>query len=177
MPQRLDSAKQAAIRSWIITALGINAIWTGQNELRPILPYASINIIAGPVPDGTPQKKYKTTNTFTYLFRSMITLSVQVFSNTNHLALLRKLINSLTLPSHRQLLRAAGLSVYNDTSISPIDISALINTGIEKRGSIDITMAYADEVDDLSGEIVKMQLKGEAGSKFEDIDTTIDSTV
>jgi hypothetical protein len=79
----------------------------------------------------------------------------------------------MVLPTHRATLKAAGLSIYNDTDISPVDISELLDTGIEKRGSIDVTMAYAEEVDDVTGEINTTGIKGEAGSKFENIDITV----
>jgi len=174
MPERLNSTKQIAIQGWIETTLGISAIWTDQNSLRPALPYISINIIAGPQLDGTPQRTYKTTNIFTYLYRKVFTLSIQSFSNTNHLALLSDLINSITLPSKAGILKAAGLAVYNNTSISPTNISELINTGIEKRGSIDVTMAYAEEVDDPTGEIIKTNVSGISGTKFENVNTDIE---
>ena len=88
MPQRLNPAKQLAIISWIETALSITAIWSAQNATRPVLPYVSVNIISGPQLDGTPQKTYKELDTYTYIFRKVFTLSVQVFSHTNHPALL-----------------------------------------------------------------------------------------
>ncbi len=173
MPQRLDQAKQSAIISWIETALSLEAVWDKQNLPSPALPYVSCNIIAGPQLDGTPQRNYKTTDTFTHLFRKIFTLSVQAHAITNHLALLSTLINSMVLPTHRATLKDAGLAIYNDTDISPVDISELLDTGFEKRGSIDVTMAYAEEVDDVTGEINTTGVKGEAGSKFENIDTII----
>jgi hypothetical protein len=173
MPQRLNQAKQTAILAWIETALSIEAIWDKQNGNRPALPYVSVNIISGPQNDGTPEAKYKTTDTFTYIFRRIFTLSIQAHSQSNHLALLSTLISAITLPTQRATLRAAGLSVYNNNDILPTDISELIDTGFEKRGSIDVTMAFTDEIDDIPGEIQTVQLVGEPGSKFENIDTII----
>jgi hypothetical protein len=173
MPQRLNQAKQTAIIEWIQTALFITTIWDKQNAFRPALPYISVNIITGPQQDGTPEAKYKTTDVFTYIFRKIFTLSIQAHSQSNHLALLSTLINSMKLPTQRATLRAAGLSIYNDNDISPTDISELIDTGFEKRASIDVIMAFAEEVDDSPGEIQTMQLVGKAGTKFENIDTII----
>ena len=173
MPQRLNQAKQTAIIAWIETALSITAFWDKQNALRPSLPYISVNIITGPKRDGTPERTYKELDTYTYIFRKIITLSIQSHSQSNHLALLSTIIDSMTLPTQRATLRAAGLSIYNDDDIDPTDISELIDTGFEKRGSIDVTMAYADEIDDSPGEIQTMQLVGEPGTKFENIDTII----
>lgn len=173
MPQRLNQAKQTAIISWIETALSITAIWDKQNALRPDFPYISVNIIAGPQLDGTPEPKYKSTNIYTYIFRKIFTMSIQIHAVTNHLALLSTLINSIILPTHRATLRAAGLAIYNDTDISITDISELLNTGFEKRGAIDVTMAYAEEIDDTVGEIQTVGVKGKSGTKFENIDITI----
>ena len=176
MPQRLDSAKQLAIISWIETALSITAIWNDQNALRPALPFVSVNIISGPTPDGTYQVNYKELDTYTYLFRKLFTLSIQAFSTTNHLALLSILTNSINLPTHRSTLRAAGLAVYNETDIVPVNISELLETGMEKRGSIDVNMAYSEEVDDIPGEIQTTKIAGISGTKFENVDLTIEGT-
>ncbi len=173
MPSRLDVTKQTAIIAWIETALAISAIWDKQNALRPSLPYVSVNIIAGPQFDGTPEKKYKELDTYSYIFRKIFTLSIQSHSQTNHLALLSTLINSMMLATQRATLRAAGLSIYNDTDISPNDVSELIDTGFEKRAAIDVTMAFAEEIDDVPREIQTVQLVGAPGSKFENIDTII----
>jgi hypothetical protein len=173
MPDRLDTAKQAAILTWIQTALSVTAIWDKQNGNRPALPYVSVNIITGPQNDGAVEAKYKELDTFTYIFRKIFTLSIQAHSQTTHLALLGTLINSMILPTQRAPLRAAGLSIYNNQDILPTDISELIDTGFEKRASIDVTMAFAEEIDDIPGEIQTMQLVGAPGSKFENIDTII----
>lgn len=173
MPQRLNQAKQLAIISWIETALSITAIWDKQNKSKPDLPYISCNIIAGPQLDGTPERTYKTTDIYTYIFRKIFTLSIQIHAITNHLGFLSALINSMTLPPQRATFFAAGLSIYNDIDISPTDISELLDTGFEKRGSIDVTMAFAEEVDSTVVEINTIGLKGKSGSKFENIDITI----
>ncbi|MCK5605470.1 hypothetical protein KAR91_26495 [Candidatus Pacearchaeota archaeon] len=173
MPQRLNTAKQLAIIAWIQTALSITAIWDKQGQNSPELPYISCNIIAGPQFDGTHQVRHKSTDIYTYLFRKIFTLSIQVHATTNHLAFLSTLINSMILSTHRATLRAAGLSIYNDTDITPTDISELLDTGFEKRGVIEVTMAYAEEIDDTIGEINTVGVKGESGTKFENIDITI----
>lgn len=173
MPQRLDATKQKAIKLWIQSALSITAIWDKQNAIRPALPYISVNIITGPQLDGTPERTYKELDVYTYIFRKIFTLSVQVHSQTNHIALLSTLLNSIILPTQRATLRAAGLSIYNDTDISITDVSELIDTGFEKRASMDITFAFAEEIDDSPGEIQTMQLVGSPGTKFENIDTII----
>lgn len=173
MPERLNQAKQTAIIAWIETALAITAIWDKQGFDKPALPYITCNIIAGPQLDGTPQRNYKETDVYTYILRKIFTLSIQSHAITSHLAFLSTLIDSMELPTHRATLRAAGLSIYNDTDVSPTDISELLDTGWEKRGSIDVTMAFADEVDDTVGEINTVGVQGIAGTKFENIDITI----
>lgn len=173
MPQRLNQAKQTAIIAWIETALSITAIWDKQNALRPALPFISLNIITGPQSDGTSERTYKETDVYTYIFRKIFTLSVQSHSQTNHVALLSTLLNAIILPTQRETLRTAGLSIYNDTDISITDVSELIDTGFEKRAAMDITFAFAEEIDDSPGEINTVQLVGEPGTKFENIDVII----
>lgn len=173
MPQRLNQVKQTAILTWIETALSIAAIWDKQNLPKPPLPYISCNIISGPQLDGTPESKYKSLDTYTYILRKIFTLSIQIHATTNHLAYLSSLIDSMVLPSFRQILRDAELSIYNDTDIIINDISELLDTGFEKRASIDVTMAYADEVDDLVGEINFTNIQGISGTKFEKVNITI----
>lgn len=173
MSQRLNQEKQTAIMNWIETALSITAIWDKQNKKRPVLPYISLNIIAGPQLDGTPEPRYKTTDIYTYIFRKIFTLSVQVHAVNNHLALLSTLINAMILPTQRATLRAAGLAIYNDIDISITDISELLDTGFEKRAAMDVTMAYAEEIDDTVGEIQTVRVKGLPDTKFENINTLI----
>lgn len=173
MPQRLNQAKQTAIISWIETALSITAIWDKQNKAKPAFPFISCNIIAGPQPDGTHQVTHKSQDVYTYLFRKIFTLSIQSHALTNHLGYLSTLINHMKIPASRQTLRNAGLSIYNDTDISPVDISELLDTGFEMRGSIDVTIAFAEEIDATLGEINTVGVKGESGTKFENIDITI----
>ena len=153
---RLNEAKELAIYNWASLVLGITTIWDKPNAPRPALPYATLNFSGGGRSEGAPEEIYKTTDTFTYPLRKVITLTVQIFAENSHLAYADTLVNSLSKPTVQDFLRSVGMAIRGHSD--PMDISRLLDTKFELRAGIDIFLAYEQDIDDVTGEIQKVSI-------------------
>jgi len=157
---RLSEAKELAIYTWISTILsGLTVIWDKPNRQRPALPYATLNISSGPRGEGSPDMRYKEPDTFTHTIRKVFTLTVNIYAENAYLSYMESLINSLNLSTTQDALRAAGLAIRSNSD--PVDLSRLLDTQYEQRVSADFFLAYAGELDDVSGEIARVTYAGE----------------
>ncbi len=148
---RLDETKELAIYTWVSSMLGITTIWDKPNAPRPALPYATLNISGGGRKEGEPEERYKELDTWTYPHRKVLTLTVNIFAEEGHLAYGDDLVNSLSLPTVQDTLRAAGFAIRGSSDV--MDISRLLDTKYELRAGVDIFLAYETDVDDVPGEI------------------------
>jgi hypothetical protein len=159
MAYRLNQEKEDAIYDWAYASLDseIPVIWDKPNAPRPVLPYLTLNIIGGPILIGDrPVKKYKELDTWTVQFKYRFTLSVNMFGYEDHLSKMNTLLHSLYLPSKIEILNLVGLANWGIDG--PRDISALIDTEWEYRSQADIFMSYGEDIDDITGEIQKIEL-------------------
>ena len=151
---RLDAAKELAIGDFISDATGITTIWdkpsSQTSKNRPSLPYCTMNIISISE-EGDVDIDYKSEDTYTYTNRQAFTLSVQIFSQDDYLDIAEKIRRAAYKESKRIPLKQAGIALreVGDTT----DISALIETGFEKRAGIDLFMSTAVQEDEADGEI------------------------
>jgi len=169
---RLSEAKELAVYTWVSTILpGLTVIWDKPNRQRPALPYATLNISSGPRGEGSPDMRYKEQDTFTHTIRKVITLTVNIYAENAYLSYMEELINSLNLSTTQGTLRAAGLAVRSNAD--PVDLSRLLDTTYEQRVSTDFFLAYAGELDDVSGEIARVTYTGQGyGFTEQAVDTT-----
>ena len=158
---RLNEAKELAIYNWASSTLGITTIWDKPNAPRPALPYATLNFSGGGRSEGAPEEIYKTTDTYTYPVRKVITLTVQIFAENSHLAYADALVNSLSKPTVQDFLRSAGFAIRGNSNI--MDISRLIDTKFEMRAAIDIFLAYETDITDTTVEIQRVTASGTVG--------------
>lgn len=150
-PYRLDATKELALYTWVSSRLGITTIWDKPGALRPTLPYSSLNISGGGRKEGEPEERYKELDTWTYPHRKVLTLTVNIFAENGHLAYGDDLVNSLSLPTIQDALRAAGFAIRGASDV--MDVSMLLDTKFEMRAAVDIFLAYETDVDDVPGEI------------------------
>lgn len=181
---RLDEAKEKACWDFVVGATSISTpdkkvIWDKQdvvaprNARKPALPYITLNISAGPALIAAPEFNHKEDDTFTYNMRKQFTLTINVFANEGWLGLAEEIREALHLPTKRAVLRQGGLAQDGIPS-NVLDISALLDTKHEGRATFDLPLAYTDTVDDVSGEIRKVEIEGTVGT-FEHT-TEIDNT-
>lgn len=162
----LDATLQNAMQNFVKTALGYaggKVIWDKQDSNRPAVPYAMLSVSSGPRPLGPAEVRSKVAvDTFTFPFRKEITLTVNVYADSGWLSLLATISNALELPSIKSILRLAGIAIIRVED--PIEISELLNDQWEGRGSIDIILAYNQQVDDVPGEIQSVEFDGTLGT-------------
>lgn len=161
MAYRLDQTKEDAIYDWAIASLvNIPVIWDKPNAPRPALPYVTLNIIGGPIPVGDrPVRRYKTLDTWTFYFKYRITLSINIFGYEDHLIKMNTMLNSLYLPSKIEILNLAGMACWGTDG--PRDLSVLMDTEWEFRSHADVFLSYGKNVDDVPGEIQKLEVNGQ----------------
>lgn len=161
---RLNTALEKAIYDFVTSATGIQWIWDKQDSQgsqkgeKPVLPYGTMNISAGPSKVSYSSESYKELDTFTYKHVYAFTLTLNSYAQNDHLKILTDILSSIDLPTKQTILRSAGLAIWNIGD--PIDISILQNTGHEMRGSVDIEMSYGVEIDDAPGEIQTVDIDG-----------------
>lgn len=181
---RLDEDKEEGIFDFVVAATSISnpagkVIWNlqdvagGRKAVKPALPYITLNISSGPTLLHTPESNWKELDTFTKSFRYSFTLTVNVFANENWLGLAQEILEGLDLETKKSILRLAGLAQAGAPS-SVSDISELLDTKHEGRATFDMFLGYAREIDDVTGEIKKVEITGTVG----DFETTnvIDNT-
>lgn len=159
---RLDRTKEDTIYDWAVASLGpdIRVIWDKPNEDRPPLPYVTLNIISGPIMLGDrPATKYKSLDTWVYQFKYRITLSVNVIGYAKHQEMMATLLNSLHLGSKIEILNLGGLANWGYDG--PRDLSTFMDTEWEYRSQADIFLSYGEDVEDVTGEIQKLEVNGQ----------------
>lgn len=171
---RLDQTKEDAIFDFVVTATSIatpdvKVIWDKQDiagsrkAVKPALPYITMNISSGPNLIHTPEITYKELDTFTQPFRYAMTLTINVFSNDNWLGLAQEILEGLDLETKKSILRLAGVAQAGLAS-DVVDISELLDTKHEGRASFDIPLGFTREVDDVIGEIQKVEVTSTIGT-------------
>jgi hypothetical protein len=162
---RLDEAIEKGIFDFIIAATGFDnnkVIWDKQdvaaprNAVKPALPYITLNISSGPSSLGGPELRYKELDTFTLPMRKAFTLTCNVFSNLGWLEIAQQIVDGLEVPSIREKLRLADIS-QNGVHGDILDISELLDTKHEGRAAVDLFLAYTKSIDDVAGEIQKVE--------------------
>jgi hypothetical protein len=119
-----------------------------------------LGIIGGPILLGDrPARKYKELDTWTYLYKKRITLSINVFGYSDHLNKNEILLNSLFMDSKIEILNLAGIACWGCEG--PKDISSFVDTEWEFRSFSDIFLSYGEDVDDVSKEIQKIEVNGQ----------------
>jgi hypothetical protein len=144
MPAIDWSVLQSALRNWVASSAGIEAVWAGQKREQTRYPYAVLQIIAGPTAIAPGERRYTSTGvslTEQALSLSEITVNIQIYSDTqapaNHaLSHLSQVVASLDLTHYRDLLRAAGLSLVAKGSISTL--ADFAGTQFMSRATIDV---------------------------------------
>lgn len=162
MAYRLDQTKEDAIYDFIKAIVGssVSVIWEEQGEDRPSKPYVSLCIISGPTKIGNrAEMTYKETDTYTRYFQKKFTLSISVFANNNDSYIINNIQNSLYLEDKLNILRSGGISVWNQ--IGPSNISRVIDDDWEYRSHLDAIMSYGENIDDITGEIRKVEINGQ----------------
>lgn len=171
---RLDETKEKACWDFVVGATSISTpskkvIWDKQdvvaprNAKKPALEYITLNISAGPTLIGPPEFNYKEDDTFTYNMRRQFTLTINVFANEGWLRLAQVIKEALHLPTKRSVLRQGGLAQDGIPS-DVLDVSALLDTKHEGRATFDLPLAYNEEVDDIPGEIRKVEIESTIGT-------------
>lgn len=137
------------------------------NPKRPPLPYVTLNISTPPFKEGDSEIKYKELDTYTLPMRKAFTVTASVYAKAEipggfgYYDVMVAITDGLELESFKSILRKAGLAIRG--SENPIDLTALLETVFEFRSSVDIFLAYAKPVDDITGQIDKVGMTGEIG--------------
>lgn len=172
MMQRLTTTRENAIQAWASSVLtGMSVIWDKGDGKRPAPPFATLNVIAGPMPLDKADEIWTSRDTFAIVIRKSFTLSIQAFGED---ALIRcnDIVDSLLMPTRLAILQDAGFGVWGTTA--PMDITEFMDTKYEGRAVVDIILAYADVKQDIPGEIHTVNIDAELGSR--DIEINVDIT-
>lgn len=138
-----------------------------KNPKRPPLPYVTLNISTPPFKEGDSEIKYKELDTYTLPMRKAFTVTSSVYSKAEipggfgYFDVMSAITDGLELESFKSILRKAGLAIRSNSA--PIDLSSLLETVFEFRASVDIFLAYSKPVDDVTGQIDKVEMTGTVG--------------
>lgn len=161
MPRLLTQVQENALIDWVKTATGLpggKVIWDKPSISRPALPYATLDIPTT-VNDGRHERKFKSLDTWTISIGKLFTLNVQVISDDNHMDLASQIGDAIEREGLNSILLAVGIVAREVLDIT--DVSALLNTKFEPRGSVDVMMNYVKEYDDNEGEIQSVTVTGQ----------------
>lgn len=127
-------------------ASGVTVIWEKQAEARPLKPYISLDIIAGPNMIGNPDE-YVDPADDKVVQTSMreFTLSVNFFGQ-NAFAELGKVQESLGLPTAIEMLGQEDLVFVGDNGLR--DLSSLMENRYESRSQMDCVFRTTNTVKD-----------------------------
>lgn len=170
MSDSLNETIQDTIQDFVVTAIndstnypGAKVIWLEPNIRRPSLPYVGLKIISGPRKTGPAEIRHTgTQDQFRRPFRKQITLSVTVYAGDQWLNVIQTIMDALELEAGLQVLRAGGIAVHG--SSDPIDLSELLNDSFEGRGTVDLFLAYNQDIIEETGQIEKVTFTGEVNS-------------
>lgn len=168
--QRLPIVIEDALIAWA-QAVHSDAkpLWADQDGRRPAPPFMMLDVIAGPMPIGAAEERYKQADTYTYGIRMQATLNVQVTAD-NALVRAAALVAALEMPSYMLILQTAGIATHGAQALR--DITSILDTGHQWRATVDIIISWPQPVDDTPGEIRKVHITGDIDEQS--VDTTID---
>lgn len=138
-----------------------------QSPKRPNSPFFTLNISTPPMKEGNAEIIYKGLDTFSFPFRKAFTVSGNIYSpaefdtplgKRGYFNVIESVTNAIELESFRSILRQAGISAREVSA--PVDLSELLESVFEFRSSVDFFMAYSKVVDDVIGQIDKVNVKG-----------------
>ena len=115
-------------------------IWNNQDEPRPTTDYILLGVVTPAVMDCSADKQYLTTDKVRYITYESMTISVNVYSQTEHGQIMNKIIRSQYFDEVRLLLKKSGLAIRKSTN--PVDLSALEDTAFTNRCQCDFIFSY-----------------------------------
>lgn len=179
---RIEKAFEDAIYDYMAAVLDssfgadvVPVIWdkqiadskNNQSPKRPPVPYLTLNISTPPFKEGNSEIIYKELDTYTLPMRKAFTVTASVYAGAEipggfgYYDVMVAIMDGLELESFKSILRKAGLAIRGNEN--PIDLSALQETVYEFRSSVDIFLAYSKPVDDITGQIDKVEVEGTIG--------------
>ena len=141
---RYSSTIENAIYDWVNSLFtNTTVIWDKQDVETPSGDYITLNIItAGNVEVATPLPKNPVnTGKIQYKTFEKMTLSINVFSQTDYLGKMAVIQRACQFSSTREMLKASGLYIRSCSNI--VDLSSMVDTGWEFRCQMDIFLAYS----------------------------------
>ena len=148
---------------------------SGADGVRPPKPYITLKIISGPrkltVDDNLRNKE--STDEFYLIGQRGYTLSIKSFG-TDYVDGLEKVSTLLEDPVNWEQLKAdADISIVDGGSVS--DISAKLETGFEKRATLDIIFNSSNNIITSIGPIESVEVSG--AIKSEDSSKTVNTNM
>jgi len=159
MATRISTAVDTALVTWItsvVPALVGKVGWDKASSQdsraadKPALPYAVLNIIAGPTNQtGADFKKVAAQDDYKMTIVKAFTLSITYISNSDFLSVMADLEASLENPINQEQLRTdAGLGILEHFPV--IDVSEPLTTKFELRSKMDVRFNYLWQDESLS---------------------------
>lgn len=120
-------------------------IWNNQDEPRPTTDYILLGIVTPAVMDCSADKVFLNTGKIRHITYESMTISVNVYSQSDYLDIMNKIMRSQYFDEVRLLLKKAGLAIRKSTN--PVDLSALENTAFTNRCQCDFIFSYVARED------------------------------
>lgn len=171
-PISIETLKNA-VRAWCADATNIQTVWMNQSGPVPDYPYASLNIVSGPLPvsniwelrhtfDGSRVgEEIEFTScvpcTFNISAQFYVTLDDTRVPNYTSLQYAMKAQAGLTLPSYRSAFSTAGIAVIDTGNITNLD--EVIADGYVSRSNLDVIFGAALNVTEYETYIEQVELK------------------
>lgn len=137
-----------AIFDWVKSAVsetpGVTIYWDEPDAPRPPMPAVRISFLTGPTMVGQDSLSpvANNPNQFKITGRRTMLLSVNAYGD-EAMQLLSDLQTSISNPLDMEILSAVRVSVLNTSA--PRDINTALETKIESRGQMDITLLATEE--------------------------------
>lgn len=135
-----------AIRDWIYSLYPDKIIiWNNQDEPRPTTDYILLGIVTPAVMDCSADKHYLSNDKVRHIIYESMTVSVNVYSQSDYIDIMNRIMRSQYFDETRLLLKKAGLAIRKSTS--PVDLSALEDTAFTNRCQCDFIFSYVARED------------------------------
>jgi len=161
------STVRNAIHAWAVTGSALDAskvVWKGQKTARPAVPMVELGVVKVEATPGWVDTTFAD-DTATYRYRRLEVahIQVRVFGDSSvgdsfPPATISRMLAYLKLPTSREALEAAGVSVLSHSDPQWME-SVMNGVVFEPRASVTVQFCFAQEVSETGNYIETVELE------------------
>lgn len=156
------TAIKKALANWANIVTGLVSIWERPDDARPPLPYISLTFVNPAIQSGIDELRPDDGENFIICGQRTAVVSIKTHYpdkyDTDSLEMASRIQAASMSPEFDQLLTAYGIAVNDSGDI--IDISTELETGIENRHGLDMTITIVSSLSVSPGVIEHAEVSG-----------------